>query len=198
MINAPQKFLSMKVVSPPKDIVDSLGQTSSAVLNNNELPAGAHQGVMLCKEIQEGEGNWGEFNNGNTLLQSGNSFDFQWLVLVPKYLSESCGVSGGELPSDEKVTPPYTKGEIIYCALLDLPVVMQKSIDGFGNTHPKVVGGTPGWPNMIHTPSVRRHYGGANINPATQMIFWVDLNIDGRTRSGASVSGSGTAQNVWL
>ena len=191
MIGDLRKNMQMKVLKAPLDI-----DSKSANLTVGEVAG--HQGVMLCQEMTRNDQQAGE--NFGAKQYNPTDVEYKWLVLVPKYLSETCGVTGTDIPSQEVVSPPYTAGEIIYCARLDVPTIMKTSQSGFINTHPSVAAGA-NWSQIANTLAVKGHYGdGTTINPQTQMIFWIDLNVDGRTRvkvSGGSGT-SGTAQNVWL
>tara|TARA_Y100000817_G_C16769890_1_gene505595 strand:+ start:218 stop:796 length:579 start_codon:yes stop_codon:yes gene_type:complete len=192
MIGDSRKNMQMKVLKVPSDI-----DNTTASLDTGSV--GGHQGVMLCQEMRRADKHAGE-NFGDSKQYNPDSVEYTWLVLVPKYLSETCGVTGADIPSQETVSPPYKVGEIVYCARLDTPTIMQTSQSGFINTHPSVAAGA-NWSQIANTLAVKGHYGdGTTINPQTQMIFWIDLNVDGRTRvkvSGGSGT-SGTAQNVWL
>lgn len=198
MIGSLQKIKTMKILETPEDISASVIGVDT--LQNDAFSGGAHQGVMLCQEVQvkdkaKSGADSGEII-GNTALP--NTVEFKWLVAVPKYLSRTCGVSGEGIPSDKEVSPPYKSGEIIYCGTLDLPIVMQNSVKDWKNTHPSMDGSDPTFPLLFNLAAVRGHYGNINISPVTQMILWIDLNLDGRSRGAGSSTASSTAQNVWL
>ena len=192
MINDSRQTLQMRIVGIPMDI-----SSVTSELTDEVLGAGGHQGVMMCRELKRNEAHSGERVGNSAYPSVSNSFT--WLVLVPKYLSYSSGVTGEGLPSSEAVTPPYKVGEIIYCTRLDMPVVMAGSKLNYANNHPSVLAGN-NWSKIVNANAAEAHFD-ATFSPATNMIFWLDLNVDGRTRSASTVvSGgtSGTAQNVWL
>ena len=196
MINDSRQTLQMRILGIPLDI----SSLPAVLTSDDKLPAGGYQGVMWCQELNRGQGYSGE-EVGNSAYPSGSG-SFTWLDLVPKYLSQSSGVTGDGLPSGEAVTPPYKVGEIIYCTRLDTPVVMtgSKAGSGYKNNHPSVTLAGNNWSKIVNASAAKAHFDGT-FSPDLNMIFWLDLNVDGRTRSASTVvSGgtSGTAQNVWL
>ena len=70
----------------------------------------------------------------------------------------------------------------------------------YKNNHPSVTLAGNNWSKIVNASAAKAHFNG-DFSPDLNMIFWLDLNVDGRTRSASTVvSGgtSGTAQNVWL
>jgi hypothetical protein len=197
--------LQMVITHLPEDT-----NYSTAQLNNNGgVPVGGHkQGVMICRELQERDKTQGELT-GNSALRS-NDYIY-WMVMVPKHLTKTTSISGAGMPSsDDEVTPPYVLGEIVYCQRLDIPIVLAKETFatttlGQAQNHPSVLGGdaAPRWSRTINQTAAIGHYG-TNVVPETNMVFWFDLNVDGRSRvpkgsfGTSGTSGGATAQNVWL
>ena len=200
MIDDSRRILKMVILETPYDI-----HSNTAVrLIDGSLPQGGHQGVMTCREAERADAHAGEAV-GNSAYP--NNTNFKWLVLVPKYLSQTSGVTGNGIPFNEPVSPPYIVGETIYCIKLDVPVALSAgSIAGL-NRHPSIDvpdgGGlllSDGWSDVQPNNASLLHFGGGM---ALSTIYWLDLNVDGRTRtpvSSSSAEGSegGIAQNVWL
>ena len=193
MINDSRQTLQMRILGTPIDISSETQKLNAEGI----LSSGGHQGVMYCREMRFEERHHGEHVGSSVYPDISGSFT--WLVLVPKYLSQSSGVTGDGLPSSEAVTPPYKIGEIIYCTRLDTPVVMDSSTP-YKNNHPSVTLAGNNWSKIVNASAAKAHFNG-DFSPDLNMIFWLDLNVDGRTRSASTVVAggtSGTAQNVWL
>lgn len=203
--------MQMVVTNLPANTVD----IPPAVLNSNGMTPPHKQGVMLCREVevQDKEQERGE-SVGNSAQR--NFTNIYWMVMVPKHLTPTISITGSDMPTnDDPVTPPYRVGEIIYCQRLDVPVVLANGKAAFSmfarlQNHPAVQaesdkssGRTIGkWSKIINEKAASGHYGTA-VDPVNNMVFWFDLNVDGRSRvpkvAAAGTSGtSGTAQNVWL
>jgi hypothetical protein len=119
-----------------------------------------------------------------------NQKEVTWRVLIPHYLNDNT-----KTPS-----PNYAEGDSIYAAKLDNPIVISDPSDNtlsVPNDHPSV-NGVAGYVPMIPSrSSFSSHYGRSpTVNPKTDVVFWIDLNVDGRT-TGAG-GGGGTASVVWL
>ena len=191
MIDDSRRILRMIIVDGPYNIHSA----TADLLNNGALAQGGHQGVMRCREAIQSDAHAGE-EVGRSAYP--NSVGYEWLVLVPKYLSRTSGVTGTGLPFNEPVSPPYTKGETIYCIKLDVPVVLSDLSSAGTNKHPSTFG-LDGWSDAQPPLASLLHFGGGSrINT----IYWLDLNVDGRTRtpvsSSTESSEGGIAQNVWL
>ena len=111
MIDNSRRILKMIILDGPYDIHSNTADR----LSDGSLPQGGHQGVMRCREALQSDAHAGE-EVGNSAYPAG--VNYEWLVLVPKYLSRTSGVTGSDIPFNEPVSPPYIKGETIYCIKL--------------------------------------------------------------------------------
>jgi len=149
--------------------------------------ADIREGFILCKELVTGD-----VSNIQNQKVPKNSVTLTWRVLVPHDL-----VSQGSQVAQP--SPAYKEGDILYVARLDAPVVIANSNDLLPNIHPSLDGLVGNVQLVPHKASMASHYSKTSISPANDCVFWVDLNVDGRTRGGGSGGGGGgSASVVWL
>ena len=157
---------------------------SSTIHKIEDSSDGILEGFIICREIVSSDET--DIQNQNVPR---NSETLTWRVLVPHDL-----VNGNTL----QPSPAYEAGDILYVARLDTPVVIDtSSSDLLPNNHP-LVNEQLGVVQLVpHKPSMAGHYDKASIDPANDCVFWIDLNVDGRTRGGGG-GGGGSASVVWL
>jgi len=184
--------------------------TITVITNPDASAADVTEGFIVCEELNH---NVETVSNriDNQAFAFHNVTGRKWRIMVPKYLSGSslAGLSSGAQPS-----PSYKVGDIIYAARLDMPVVIANmnkggpyASEGLVNTHPTVAK-TPGWVQLVPSEySLAAHYYVSSTTKKTldtsyfaaeEAIFWVDLNVDGRTRAAGSGGTTTTTSNVWL
>jgi len=155
---------------------------SSTIHKIEDSSDGILEGFIICREIVSNDGT--DIQNQNVPR---NSATFTWRVLVPHDLA-----NGNTL----QPSPAYEAGDILYVARLDAPIVIANSSSLLPNNHPSV-NEQLGIAQLVpHKPSMAGHYDKTSISPANDCVFWVDLNVDGRTRGGGG--GGGSASVVWL
>lgn len=149
--------------------------------------ADIREGFILCKELVTGD-----VSNIQNQKVPKNSATLTWRVLIPHDLVRQ----GSQV---EQPSPAYEAGDILYVARLDAPVVIANSSGLLPNIHPSTDGFVGNVQLVPHKLSMARHYGrtSGTISPANDCVFWIDLNVDGRTRGGGS-GGGGSASVVWL
>ncbi len=154
--------------------------------------ADIREGFILCKELETSDVS--KIQNQkvprNITVES-----LIWRVLVPHDLVQQ----GSQVAQP---SPAYKDGDILYVARLDAPVVIDSSAELAPNIHPSTDGISSGNVQMVpHLRAMSSHYSWGSdvlINPANDCVFWVDLNVDGRTRGGGAGGGGGSASVVWL
>ena len=208
MIGHPKRNMRMVIEDLPKDIGFDGGSSPKAVNDNGVVGGPVMHSVMLCRELQDEDTFLGQ-STGNSVLP--NEEDIYWMVLVPKHLGPTVTMVGDGFPSQgDLVTPPYALKEIIHCQRLDTPICLNSALLPQANSlklfnrlqnHGSLSSGTK-WAKIVNSKNT--HFGQA-VDPRSSMIFWFDLNVDGRTRSkqvaDAGTSGTsaeGGARNVWL
>jgi hypothetical protein len=150
--------------------------------------ANIREGFILCKELVTGDVS--KIQNQNIPK---NIAALTWRVLVPHDL-----VSQGSQVAQP--SPAYKNGDILYVARLGAPVVIANSSGLLPNIHPSLDGQLGIVQLIPHKPSMAGHYSMSetSMSPANDCVFWVDLNVDGRTRGGGSGGGGGSVSVVWL
>ena len=145
------------------------------------------EGFVLCRELITGD--TGIIQNQKVPRNAvGNLI---WRVLIPHDLVQQ----GSQVAQP---SPAYKNGQILYVARLDAPVVIDNSTGLKPNDHPSLDGLVGNVQLVPHKASMASHYSKTSISPANDCVFWVDLNVDGRTRGGGSGGGGGSVSVVWL
>lgn len=208
MIGHPKRNMRMVIEGLPKDIGFDGGSATQTVNDNGVVSGAVEHSVMLCRELQDEDTFLGQ-STGNSVLPNGE--DIYWMVLVPKHLGPTVTMTGKGFPSQgDPVTPPYALKEVIHCQRLDTPICLDSMNFSRANSlslfntlqnHGSLSSGTK-WAKIVNNNNF--HFGQV-VDPRSSMIFWFDLNVDGRTRSkqvaDAGTSGTsaeGGARNVWL
>ena len=146
------------------------------------------EGFVLCRELVTGDVS----KIQNQKVPRNAAGDLVWRVLVPHDLVQQ----GSQVAQP---SPAYKNGDILYVARLDAPVVIANSNGLLPNIHPSLDGLVGNVQLVPHKASMASHYSKTSISPANDCVFWVDLNVDGRTRGGGSGGGGGgSASVVWL
>ena len=149
------------------------------------------EGFVLCRELVTADAS----KIQNQKVPRNAVIDLIWRVLVPHDLVQQ----GSQVAQP---SPAYKNGQILYVARLDAPVVIANNSGLEPNKHPSTDGISSGNVQMVpHLRAMTSHYSRASddlINPANDCVFWVDLNVDGRTRGGGSGGGGGSVSVVWL
>ncbi len=168
-----RRIVRMRVANSTIHRITGAGETFKVV-----------EGFIKCEEYLKSTGDT-EIDNQHS---PNNIAASTWRVMVPHYLNLST----------QSPSPDYKVGDLIYAAALDNPVVVKTNNTSWPeNSDPSV---NPVAGNAKRIPSLNSfstHYGGANIDPK-KVIFWVDLNVDGRTTGAGSGGGGGSTSVVWL
>lgn len=144
------------------------------------------EGFIVCQEYTRAKGN----NAIDNQLSPNNKATSIWKVMVPHYLNLST----------QSPSPAYKVGDLIYAAALDSPVVIKTALATWSQNNDLSVN-TDGNSSSRRIPSLSyfaEHYGLTSIDPKANVVFWVDLNVDGRTTGAGSGGGGGSTSVVWL
>ena len=160
-------------------------------IENKDDPKSIKEGFIMGQELIRTED--GSVDDGNTienqLVPPNQASSLKWKILLPHDI-----VNG----TSTQPSPPYQAGDIIYAVKLDMPIIIKDSSlladQNTLNEHPSV-DNTRGYIQMIHETAFKDYFGGS-IDAEKNVIFWLDLNVDGGTRGGGS--GGGSASVVWL
>ena len=144
------------------------------------------EGFIVCQEYTRTKGN----NVIDNQVSPNNAAISIWKVMVPHYLNLST-----QLPS-----PDYKEGDLIYAAALDSPVIIRTALEAWAQNNDSSVnvGGNSSSRRIPSLSYFAQHYGLTSVDPKANVVFWVDLNVDGRTTGAGSGGGGGSTSVVWL
>ena len=145
------------------------------------------EGFVLCRELVTADAS----KIQNQKVPRNAAGNLIWRVLIPHDLVQQ----GSQVAQP---SPAYKNGQILYVARLDAPVVIDNNSGLNPNVHPSTDGFVGNVQLVPHKASMASHYSKTSISPANDCVFWVDLNVDGRTRGGGSGGGGGSVSAVWL
>jgi hypothetical protein len=163
--------------------------TDPAIYNITHTYGSPHEvteGFIVCQEYTKTKGD----NAIDNQVSPNNMATSIWKVLVPHYLNLST----------QSPSPDYKEGDLIYAAALDSPVIIRTALEAWTQNDDSSVN-ADGNSSSRRIPSLSyfaQHYGLTSVDPKANVVFWVDLNVDGRTTGAGSGGGGGSTSVVWL